>query len=312
MNNKPLDILVTIPVNDKHRALINKAAQDNSVTYIPLDDIKREDVRDRDVIIGNIPLAFVPDANALRWLQLNMSGFEGYPEAVPAGTPVTNTRGAFGLAISEHMIGMLLMLIKKLHRYRDNQHEALWHDEGGVTSIEDATVLTVGLGNIGSDFARKVKAMGAYTIAIRRNVNEKPDYIDELYTLDALDELLPRADVVALSVPSNDATRKMMNRDRIAMMKQGAVLLNVGRGNAVDTDALYEAVHAGRIMAALDVTDPEPLPSDHPLWHERDALITPHISGFYHLPQTLDRIIGIAVRNLEHFIAGEKLENVVN
>lgn len=311
-NKTPLNILVTIPVNDERRARIDKAAAGNKPEYIPLGELKKEDVHDRDIIIGNIPLDFVPYANNLKWLQLNMSGYEGYPEAVKNGVFVTNTRGAFGLAISEHMIGMLLMLIKKLHRYRDNQRESLWHDEGGVTSIEDATVLTVGLGNIGSDFARKVKAMGAYTIGIRRNISEKPDYIDEIYTLSELDKLLPRADVVALSVPSNDETKKLMNKERLALMKQGAVLMNVGRGNAIDTDALYEAVHAGRIMAALDVTDPEPLPENHPLWRERDALITPHISGFYHLPQTVDRIIGIATENLTRFLNGEALKNVVN
>ena len=307
-----MNILVTIPVNDKQRERINKAAAGNRVEYIPLDELKQEDVRGREIIIGNIPLNFVPHADALRWLQLNMSGYEGYPEAVGEGVFVTNTRGAFGLAISEHMIGMLLMLIKRLHQYRDNQRESLWRDEGGVTSIEDAVILTVGLGNIGSDFARKVKAMGAYTIGIRRNTTQKPEYIDELYTLNELDKLLPRADVVALSVPSNEQTRKLLNKERIAMLKDGAVILNVGRGNAIDTDALYEAVHAGRVKAALDVTDPEPLPADHPLWKERDALITPHISGFYHLPQTLDRIIGIAERNLARFLKGEELENVVS
>lgn len=312
MNKDNLNILVTIPVNEEQRARIDKAADGNKTVYIPLTDLKPDDVRDREIIIGNIPLSFIPQANALRWLQLNMSGYEGYPEAVKEGVFITNTRGAFGLAISEHMIGMLLMLIKRLHQYRDNQRESVWRDEGGVTSIEDAVILTVGLGNIGSDFARKVKAMGAYTIGIRRNVSEKPEYIDELYTLDALDKLLPRADVVALSVPSNDATKKMMNGERIALMKEGAVLINVGRGNAIDTDALYAAVHSGRIKAALDVTDPEPLPQDHPLWREQNALITPHISGFYHLPQTLDRIIGIAERNLTRFLTGSELENIVN
>lgn len=307
-----MNILVTIPVTAEQKQKLIAAAANNPIEFIPLDNIRPEHLPGRDIIIGNIPLAMVPHADSLKWLQLNMSGFEGYPEAVPDSVPVTNTRGAFGLAISEHMIGSLLMLIKRLHQYRDNQLNSLWHDEGGVTSIEDSVILTVGLGNIGSDFARKVKALGAYTLAIKQNITLKPDYIDELYTLDALDSLIPRADVVALCVPSTPDTRKLMDKSRIALMKKGAVLINVGRGNAVDTDALYEAAHNGLVRAALDVTDPEPLPQNHPIWKERDVLITPHISGFYHLPQTLERIVDIACRNLDAFLSGKPLINVVN
>ena len=305
-------ILVTIPLTDEQRKKLRDTDTSAQIEYIMQSELKPSDVKDRDIIIGNIPIPYIKEANALKWLQLNMSGYEGYPQAMPEGVPVTNTRGAFGLAISEHMLGMLLMLKKRLHQYRDNQKKCLWHDEGNVTSIEGACILTVGLGNIGSDFARKVKALGAYTIGIKRNTESCPDYIDELYTLDKIDELIPRCDVIALSIPNDSTTYRLMNRERIAMMKQGAVLLNVGRGAAVDTDALAEAVEEGRIMAGVDVTDPEPLPEDHPLWKQENAIITPHISGFFHLPQTLDRIVGIACDNLKRFNRGEALENVVN
>lgn len=305
-------ILVTIPLTESQKARLHAADETAKTEYIMQSELKESDVKDRDIIIGNIPISYIKSANSIKWLQLNMSGYEGYPQAMPQGVPVTNTRGAFGLAISEHMIGMLLMLKKRLHQYRDNQHRSLWRDEGNVTSIEDAVILTVGLGNIGGDFARKVKALGAYTIGIKRNIADKPDYIDELYTLDAIDELIPRCDVIALSIPNDNSTYKLMNKERISMMKDGAVLLNVGRGAAIDTDALTEAVKAGRIMTGLDVTDPEPLPEDHPLWQQENAIITPHISGFFHLPQTLDRIVDIACENLKRFNRGETLNNIVS
>ena len=305
-------ILVTIPLTDEQRIRFQKADETAQIEYIMQKDLQPSDVRDRDIIFGNIPIPFIKEANALKWLQLNMSGYEGYPQAMPEGVPVTNTRGAFGLAISEHMIGMLLMLKKRLHQYRDNQHKSLWHDEGNVTAIEGSVILTVGLGNIGSDFARKVKALGAYTIGIKRDISHKPDFIDELYTLDKIDEIIPRCDVIALSIPNDSSTYKLMNRERINSMKQGAVLLNVGRGQAIDTDAMCEAVHEGKILCGVDVTDPEPLPADHPLWKEENAIITPHISGFFHLPQTLDRIVDIACENLRRFNRGEALKNVVN
>lgn len=305
-----MKILVTIPVTEDQRTRILSAAAGDEVSFVAQSALCADDVASKEVIIGNIPIDMIPAADSLKWLQLNMSGYEGYPQAM-GQRPVTNTRGAFGLAISEHMLGMLLMLKKRLHQYRDNQRESLWRDEGNVTSIEDSVVLVVGLGNIGGDFARKIKAMGAHVIAIRRNVEDKPDFVDEIYALDALDELLPRADIVALSVPNNERTYKLMNRQRIYAMKRGAVLMNVGRGAAVDTDALTDAVYEGRIMAALDVTDPEPLPPEHPLWRARDAIITPHISGFFHLPQTLDRIVDIACENLRRYKRGDALVNVV-
>lgn len=304
-------ILVTIPLTDDQRKRLQNADETARIEYITQDQLKPENVRDRDIIIGNIPISFIKEANALKWLQLNMSGYEGYPQAMPAGVPVTNTRGAFGLAISEHMIGMLLMLKKRLHQYRDNQNKSLWHDEGTVTAIEGSTILIVGLGNIGSDFARKVSALGAYTIGIKRDISHKPDYINELYTLDKIDGLIERCDCIALSIPNDDSTYKLMNKERIAKMKQGAVLLNVGRGAAIDTDAMTQAVAEGKIMAGVDVTDPEPLPANHPLWKQENAIITPHISGFFHLPQTLDRIVDIACENLKHFNSGETLNNIV-
>ncbi|MEG1559401.1 MAG: D-2-hydroxyacid dehydrogenase [Clostridia bacterium] len=305
-----MDILVTIPVTDAQHDKLASLTGDDNMRFILPKDLTEKDVKGKEIIIGNIPISMIPKADSLKWLQLNMSGYEGYPKAM-GDRPVTNTRGAFGLAISEHMIGMLLMLKKRLHQYRDNQLNSLWRDEGNVTSLEDAVVLIVGLGNIGGDFARKVKAFSSYTIGIRRNLADKPDYIDEIHPLSDLDTLIPRADVIALSIPNSNETYKLMNRKRIFNMKPGSILINVGRGAAVDTDALTDAVYAGRIMAALDVTDPEPLPADHPLWKAKNALITPHISGFFHLPQTLDRIVDIACENLVRYKNGEMLKNIV-
>ena len=142
----------------------------------------------------------------------------------------------------------------------------------------------IGLGDIGRTFAGKMKALGCYTIGIRRRVSEKmvagDVAADEVHGLEDLDRLLPRADVVALSLPGNASTFHVLNRERIGLLKPNAIVLNVGRGTAIDTDALSDALYAGKITgAALDVTDPEPLPADHPLWSAPGALITPHISA---------------------------------
>ena len=131
--------------------------------------------------------------------------------------------------------------------------------------------------------------------------------------MEELDSLLPRADVVALSLPGNPSTYHTLNRERIPLLSPNAIVLNVGRGTAVDTDALSDALYAGKIAgAALDVTDPEPLPADHPLWKAPNAIITPHISGGYALPETLQQIAEIFAENLKRFQAGEPLRNVVD
>ena len=241
-----------------------------------------------------------------------MAGSDTFAGKVPENVLLANSSGAYGLAISEHMLGMLLMLTKKLYLYRDNQNEAVWHDEGNVTSIFGSRVLTVGLGDIGGEFAKRCKSLGAYNIGIRRTMRSCPEFMDEMHTLDELDSLLPSADVVALALPNSEASRHLMNEARLRSMKRGAILLNVGRGSAVDTDALVKVLNEGLIMAGIDVTDPEPLPKEHPLWHCPGIIITPHISGYYHLRHTQDTIIEIVACNIENYMNGRPIRNLVD
>ena len=306
-----MKIIVTIPAKEKHIALLRAACPEGDFVFTngrPQDEL----LTDAEVIIGGISAEQLPLCKSLRFLQLSMAGSDNYAKIVPEDILLANASGAYGLAISEHMLGSALMLMKKLHLYRDNQNESVWRDEGGVTSMEDARVLVVGLGDIGGEFAKRCKALGAYCIGIRRTLRDKPEYIDELHTLDELDILLPTADIVALALPQSPQSRGLMNEARLRSMKQGAVLLNVGRGSAVDTDALVRVLNEGHISASVDVTDPEPLPADHPLWKCRNCLVTPHISGFYHLQQTHDRIFRIAAENLHAYMTGLPIKNLVD
>jgi phosphoglycerate dehydrogenase-like enzyme len=158
-----------------------------------------------------------------------------------------------------------------------------------------------------------MKALGSYTIGIKRREGQKPDYLDELHTLDSLEELLPRADVVALSLPGTRETYRLFDSGKFSLMKEGSVILNVGRGTTICTEDLCDALEKGQIAGAgLDVTDPEPLPEDHRLWDAPGAVITPHVSGFFHLPETLRRIVRISIGNLERFKNGEPLQNMVD
>lgn len=306
-----MKIIVTIPTEPKHRELLAAACPGGEFVYSegPIDDVLLEEA---EVIIGGVPVNKLCLAKKLKFLQLSMAGSDNYAGRVPEGVLLANASGAYGLAISEHMLGTMLMLMKKLHLYRDNQNNSLWRDEGRVTGVEGARVLVVGLGDIGGDFARKCNALGAYCIGIRRSLHDKPDYVEELHTLRDLDVLIPTADVVALALPQSNESKGLFNEERLRSMKRGAVLINVGRGSAVDTDALVKVLEEGHIYAGLDVTDPEPLPADHPLWKCTNAMITPHISGFYHLKQTHDRIVRIAAENLAAYVSGGRIKNLVD
>ena len=174
-------------------------------------------------------------------------------------------------------------------------------------------MLVIGMGDIGTMFAQKMKALGCRTVGIKRREGRKPEGVDDLYTLERLERELPKADIVAMSLPGNADTRHLMNAERLALMKENAVLINVGRGMTVDTDALVQALRERRIAGAcLDVTDPEPLPADHPLWDMENVILTPHISGGYSLPETLEQILTICIENLECYMVQRPLRNLID
>ncbi len=326
------NILVTVPVSQKQRESLEREGAD--VRYrlgealpsgrggalpfpdlLPAELVTEEDIAWADAILGNVQPELLMRAKNLQWLQTSSAGVEPYikPGVLPEGAALTNATGAYGLAISEHMLGTLLMIYKKLELYRDAQLREDWGSKGEVRTLLGSTVLIMGMGDIGGSFGRLCKAMGAYVIGLRRKDGSKPDYADEVHLTHELDELLPRADVVAVTLPGTPETRGMLGRERIGRMKPGAVVLNVGRGYIIDTDALCDALESGHLGGAgLDVTEPEPLPKGHRLWGLPTAVITPHVSGGYHLKETHERIVEIFAENLGRFLRGEALKNTVD
>ncbi|MCD8368506.1 MAG: D-2-hydroxyacid dehydrogenase [Clostridiales bacterium] len=308
-------VYVSMPFEGERRAELEAALPGGAFFYCPAPEIDDAALAKADVIIGNVPPARLALAQNLRFLQLNSAGSNEYaaPGVLPEGVALCNASGAYGLAISEHILAGVLTLMKKLHLYARNQQGHVWRSEGQVRSIAGSTFLIVGAGDIGGTLASKARALGAYTIGIRRTARALPETLDEGYTLDALDELLPRADVVVLSLPKTPETTHLMNAARLRRMKPDGILVNVGRGDCVVTDDLVAALQTGSIGGAvLDVTDPEPLLEGHPLWNCENLVLTPHVSGFYHLPATLYNIQSIAIRNLAAWGRGEALENAVD
>ena len=310
-----MNLLVTIPMDAQQRQTLSDIAPEAEVIYTAAEAVTPDQVSQAEIILGNLPIPLLQYAKRLKWLQLNYAGSDNYaaPGVLPEGVILTNASGCYGLAISECMLAGILQLIKRLDQYQRNQAQHIWRNEGAVSSIEGSTTLVVGFGDIGSSFAQRMHALGSTVIGIRRNVTGKPDYVSALYQMDALDRLLPLADFVSLSLPNSPQTQKIMGAKQFAEMKDSAILVNVGRGSAVDTDALVAALNGGQIGGAvIDVVDQEPLPAEHPLWDAPHLVLTPHVTGNYNLPETLRRIVNLSLRNLAAYLNGQPMESVVD
>ncbi|GHV70700.1 dehydrogenase [Spirochaetia bacterium] len=309
--------LVLFETDAAFREKLTAALQDIKIIFNEGADTGRIDpavLPDTTVIFGNPGAEFLKLCPRLKWLQLQTAGANGYVSGeIGPDTILTCATGGYGPGVSEHMMAMTLELFKKLHLYRDGQIKKSWCPRGIVKSVEGAVVLVVGLGDIGAGYARRMKALGAYVIGLRRTPHPKPEYVDELYLSDKLEELLPRADIVALIVPGTDATRGIIGRPQIGKMKRGAVIINAGRGSAIDTEALCDALESGALDGAgLDVTDPEPLPPDHRLWTLENAVITPHIAGGRHMIETGRLVMELNLENTFRFIKGQPLKSRVD
>ena len=307
-------ILITIPMDEKSRKKIDELVGEKAI-YLNSKEVTDSILNECEAVIGNIPPKMLKEKENIKWVQLNSAGANNYTEngILSENTILTNATGAYGLALSEHMLAMVFSLMKKLPLYYENQKNYIWKDEGAVTSIFNSKTLVIGLGDIGSEFAKKMKALGSKVYGIRRNITSVPDYLEGLYKLQDLDNILSEFDIVALSLPESSETKNLFNKERFNKMKRNSIFINVGRGSSVVSEDLYEALNSEIIGGAgLDVTHIEPLPENDKLWNAKNIIITPHIAGGYHLEETLSRIRDISIKNLEAYINGKSMINIVD
>ena len=242
-------VVTVMPLTEEYQALLQSVSPELEFYHAGSGQVPEKVLKQAEIIVGNLAPEKVREAEKLQLLQLNRAGADGYlePGILPSGAHLCNATGAYGLAISEHMIGMLLMLIKKLDLYRENQKRHQWKDEGNVTSIYGSRTLVVGMGDIGTEFGRKMHALGSTVAGVRRHKTTAPEFAEAVYTMDALDEQLGKADIVACSLPGTKETYHLFDGERIRRMKRGAILINVGRGSLVRTEALMEALKSGQL-----------------------------------------------------------------
>ena len=307
------------PASEEQRAYLEECAgsgtRASELIWRAPEEMTDEDYAQASATLGFFPPEKFSLCKKLEWVQLSSAGADLFtrPGVLPENCVLTNGSGAYSPTVGEHMIALTFDLIRHLGEYRVNQTKHVWESRGNIISVEGATIAVLGMGDIGSFYAKKMAALGARVIGVRRHEKEKPAYLDEQVTMDALHEVLPKADVVAMVLPGGKETVHIIGEKELSLMKEGSFILNVGRGNAIDPKALRDALDSGRLRgAALDVTEPEPLPADDPLWDYQNVVITPHIAGWWYLRETFDRVVSIFGKNLKHFVNGEALEHVVD
>lgn len=276
-----------------------------------------EELAAAEVIVGFPPVPRLGAAANLKWLQIPWSGADGYADHpdFPGHVVLTNATGAFGRPIAEYAFAAVFSLMRRFHQYRDCQKDARWERQGDEMSPTGKHVLILGAGDIGTNVARLFQMMDCRITGVRRVVRNIPREFDNMITLDQVDQVLPEADIVICCMPHTPLTQGFMNRKRLELMKSTAIFVNVGRGTLVDHDALADVLNAGKIYgAALDVTCPEPLPQEHPLWKCRNVIITPHVSGqtFAGLSDKADYFFQVCKENLENYRDGKPLANQVD
>ena len=245
------------------------------------------------------------ELRGLRVVQLQSAGYDGVPERLPAGVTLCNATGVHDDATAEHAVGLVLASLRGIpEAVRAHGH---WQRMPWRRSLADSRVLVLGYGSIGRALVERLLPMKAVVTAVASRGRDD-DLVGRVHGIDELPALLPEQDVVVVLVPLGDATRGLVDDGALALLPDGALVVNVARGPVVDTDAVLR--HAGRLRFALDVTDPEPLPDDHPLWAAPDVLVTPHVAGG--TTAMLPRISALVRDQLRRMVAGEPLVNVVS
>ena len=313
MTAKPLVLLAT-PL---HESLRGRLLRDFS-------EIEAIDTRDKSlleqvmpratIVFGAPPVALLPRARALRWIQLNSAGVPLDLCDALRGTDIslTNLAGLYGPTIAEHTLGLMLMVARNLHRAMRQQHDRLWHRDLRQTMVDlsGKTAAIVGVGNIGQNIARLCQAFGMHVRGCRRTPRATP-CVDQLYSRDQLRGMLADADFVIVAAPLTRETDGMLGQAEFAAMKRGVFFINVSRGRVAREEVLLESLRSGHVAGAgLDVFAVEPLPPDHPFWEMPQVVITPHYSG-----ETVNLSAqsgDLFLRNLRAYLDGQPLGHVVD
>lgn len=306
-------------VSQKHVQLVRNALPSAEIYLVESTQELVERSIDPDILItwitggGHFNAAdFCCQSKNLKWIHGLSAGVEGVTQSPAAKIPglrVTNSKGIHGIPISEHVMAFLLYHMRGLGRIKANQTAGNWSrfipDE-----LYGKTIVILGMGSIAKAIAQRAKAFSMKVVGVKRTVVDIPN-VDEVLPESRMDEAIAQANILVMLLPATPETQKIMDARRFALMKDGAYFINVGRGSTVDTDALCSALEQGKLSgAALDALEPEPLPSDSPLWKMNNVIISPHMSA--ESPCYMDRAFQVFADNVPAFLAGTPMPTEID
>ena len=305
-------VLIEARQQPEIQALLADAPEALEIRCLESGDKLADHIGEAEVLYGSVGEADLPQAIALRWVQLPHAGVEHlmYPAFKASDIILTNCRGLFGPQLAEHAFALLLALTRRIPTQLEFMRRKHW-ERVPCLELAGMTLGIIGLGGIGRAIAARAKAFELEVIAVDAEPVEKPAGVDHLNGMDWLPELLARSQVVMVCCPSTPATHRLLGREEFAHMPRGGYLVNVSRGRIIDEEALVEALRAGQLAGAgLDVTYQEPCPPESPLWTEENVILTSHSAGAsQHIRR---RAMQLFVDNLHRYVGGEPLLNVVD
>lgn len=255
----------------------------------------------------------IANAPKLKWFHSGSAGVNTYIPVLKEDTILTNSSGAYGLSIAEHLIMVTLMLLRKMPVYQEIIRNRSWKYQFQLDSLYGQRITVLGTGDIGGNFAARVRAFLPQNLIGVNRSGRQAEPFDTCYPVRQLDEILPQTDLLVCCIPETPETINLINRERIALLPDGARIVNVGRGSLIDENALIDALKSGKLAgAALDVFRKEPLPEDSPLYDTPNLIMTPHCSGNMTVDYTIETNFNIFYTNLKHYFNDEPLEHVVD
>ena len=275
-----------------------------------------EDNFDADIIYGFAP-SIVKTSKNLKWLCVPWAGVDSLMASdyfANEDCLLTNSAGAYGVSIAEHMIAVSLVMMRRLDQFMAETSEGKWLSPRPQKSLKDCRITVLGTGDIGTTFAIRAHAFEpAAIVGVCRSGKSSATVYDKVLPVSELDSILPETDLLAMSLPATPETKGILSRERLALLPQGAYIVNVGRGSAIDEEALADNLESGHIAgAALDVFQTEPLPANHRLWNTKNLLITPHVAGNMTLAYTKDKNVQMFIEDLKNFAEGRPLQYLVD
>ena len=299
-------------LTDAHRAAISAAAAANgfSAEFYDNDAAGLAAASDAEVLFGSSAM-LAAAASHLKWMctpsagvgHLTAPGTFASHEAV-----LSNSSGAYGVTIAEHILLVILTMLRRQPAYNEIVSRRAWTRDLAVRSIKNSRVTLLGTGDIGRTAAARLRAFEpACLIGMNRSGHPAGDNFDRIITEKNLDSVLKETDILIMALPGTAQTAHILSKDRLAALPDSALIVNVGRGSAIDRTALEQELRAGRLMAALDVFEQEPLPEDDSLWTCPGLLITPHVAGNMTLAYTADRIVQLFLEDFENYCAGRPI-----